>query len=442
MCNYNHELCQYDLRGMSKHEINQHYFEFVRNATKEEREEHGWDNTNTRALYKCRICGKEHFIKNTAFKNNLQICENNCNGNGYGRGTVIIGYNNLAITHPQLVKYFINKEDVYINTNGTTKKVETCCVHCNYKKEISISNLVRHGFGCNKCGDGISYPEKVIMNVLEILDIDFKFQFEFDDYKQQYRYDFYLTNSNTIIEVHGGQHYKDRTGYMRTYEEEHENDMIKYDIAVLHGYEYNKNYFVIDARYSNIEHMRNSIEQCKLFEKFDLSNIDWQDIDIQSQKSLKIEVCNYWKEQKTINKDLTTGDVAQYFNFDKTTIARYLKWGNENGFCDYDAKEESKIASSKTTNKRKKYWVSLGEAVYFINDKKEVVCRADSVEELSRLTGINAISLRRVLREKQPLKAGNRSTYDKKYKGYCVVLAEEYDLQFNRNSDSNNNKVA
>ena len=224
---------------------------------------------------------------------------------------------------------------------------------------------------------------------------------------------------------------------MKTYEEEHENDMYKYDLAVLHGYEYNKNYFVIDARESNIEWLKNNIEQCNLFEQFDLSNVDWQEIDIKSQKSLKIEVCKYWQENKEVNKDLTTVDVAKEFKVDKNTIVRYLKWGSENGFCNYDPKEETKIVSSRKTNKRKKYWVSLGEAVYFINDKKEIVCRADSVEELSRLTGINAISLRRVLREKQPLKAGNRSTYDKKYKGYCVVLAEEYDLQFNKeNSDS------
>ena len=434
MCNYNHELCQYDLRGMSKHEVNQHYFEFIRNATKEEREANGWDNKNTRGLYKCKICGREHFIKNATFKNSLQICENNCNGNGCGNGTVIIGYNNLMITHPQLVEYFMNKEDVYINTNGTKKKVEACCIHCGYKKEISITNLVRHGFGCNRCGDGISYPEKVMMNVLEDLDINFKFQFKFDDYKQQYRYDFHLIDLDTIIEVHGGQHYRSGYGYMKTYEEEHENDMYKYDLAILHGYECNRNYFVIDARESNIEWLKNNIEQCNLFEQFDLSNIDWQEIDVKSQKSLKIEICNYWREQKTINKDLTTTDVAQCFGVDKNTIVRYLKWGNENGFCKYDAKEEAKIANGKKTNKRKKYWVSLGEAVYFINDKKEVVCRAYSVEELSRLTGINATSLRRVLREKQPLKVGNHSTYDKKYKGYCVVLAEEYDLQFNRNS--------
>ena len=30
-----------DLRGLSRYEINQYYFEFVRNATKEEYEDHG-----------------------------------------------------------------------------------------------------------------------------------------------------------------------------------------------------------------------------------------------------------------------------------------------------------------------------------------------------------------------------------------------------------------
>ena len=430
MCNYNHELCQHDLRGLSKHEVNLNYFEFIRNASRKEREEHGWDSSHTRGLYKCKICGEEQFIKNTQFKNNLQICKNGCNGCKHSRTYIVIGYNNIATTHPQCVKYFVNIEDAYTYSYGSKNKVSMVCPDCGHEKVMFISNLIRHGLGCSHCGDGVSYPEKVVMNVLEESNINFKFQFQFDDYKQQYKYDFHLIDLDIIIEVHGGQHYNN-SSRGRSYEDEHENDLVKYDLAVLNGYEYNKNYFVIDARKSNIEWLKNSIEQCEFFKQFDLSSIDWQDIDIKSQKSLKIEVCKYWKEQKEINKDLTTTDVAQYFTFDKNTIRDYLKWGNENGFCKYDSKEETKMASSKKTNRREEYWESLGESVCFVDNKGEIVCRAYSVEELSRLTGIIATSLRRVLKEKQPLKAGNHSTYDKKYKGYCVVLADEYDAQNN-----------
>ena len=49
---------------------------------------------------------------------------------------------------------------------------------------------------------------------------------------------------------------------------------------------------------------------------------------------------------------------------------------------------------------------------------------------------------RRVI-DGNPLTYNGNTKFDPKYIGSYVVLAEEYDLQFNRNnSDSNNNKVA
>ena len=80
---------------------------------------------------------------------------------------------------------------------------------------------------------------------------------------------YFCGDYDIIIEVHGIQHYwylNVKTIYNRMNVngrngiEEHENDLIKYDLAVLHGYEYNKNYFVIDSRKSNIDYIRNSID--------------------------------------------------------------------------------------------------------------------------------------------------------------------------------------
>ena len=74
MFRHEHELCQCDLRGLSKEEVNEHYFEFIRNATKEEREANGWDCKSTRGLYKCRICGDINFyVKNDNINNKEKI---------------------------------------------------------------------------------------------------------------------------------------------------------------------------------------------------------------------------------------------------------------------------------------------------------------------------------------------------------------------------------
>lgn len=151
MCRECHELCQHDLRGLSKHEINLHYFEFIRNATREEREEHGWDSSNTRGLYKCKICGKEHFYKKTSFKVELKVCENHCNGFGECRGMVVVGFNNLAITDPSKIEMLVNKDDGYKFSRKSSTSVLIKCPTCGAIRESSVSNLVRSDGKCKSC---------------------------------------------------------------------------------------------------------------------------------------------------------------------------------------------------------------------------------------------------------------------------------------------------
>ena len=322
---------------------------------------------------------------------------------------VLKGYNDIATTHPQYVKYFVNIEDAYTHTYCSGDEVEMKCPICGAIKVMHIYTLVRQGFGCSKCGDGISYPEKVLTLLLDYLNIKFKKQLKFDGYK--FLYDFYLIDYDIIIEVHGGQHYNlHRQSNWRSYKEEHENDLIKYDIAVLNGYEYNKNYFVIDARESNIEWLINSINNCLFFQQFDLNSIDWKEFDKQAQKSRKVEACLYWKEQKEVDKDLTTIIMAEIFNVDRHSIKNWLAWGNENGLCKYNGKEESK---AKERRQSKFAYLIKPDGTKWYNE-------AMSQGELSRLTGISfsTISLRK--RDWKPLD-GHRANYDSKYIGSYII---------------------
>ena len=367
-------------------------------------------------------CGHEpHFITPNRYQrgNRCPYCYEETRGER--RSQAKKGVNDIATTHPHLIQYFINIEDAHKHTYGSDKKVMMKCPHCGLEKEKKIADLTIKGFACDKCGDGISYPEKVVINVLEKLNVNFKFQFEFDDYKKQYKYDFHLIDLDTIIEVHGIQHYQDgKRG--RSFEQEHENDIIKYDLAVLHGYEYNKNYFVIDARESNIEWLRNSIEQCDLFKKIDLSSVDWQEIDIQSQKSLKIEVCKYWNEKKKENSNFILSELISIFNVKRSTILNYLTWGNANGICTYDANHE-KILNME----RQKIYVYLLDT-----NKNKIFENKMCLKEMQEITGINSSTLKRCL-EKQVCLSGGRGhcKYDSKYIGCSVILATD------ENSDSN-----
>ena len=341
---------------------------------------------------------------------------NACNCPYCSNHRVLKGYNDIATTHPQYIKYFVNIEDAYTHTYGSNDKVEMKCPHCGTIKVMSIRMLILQGFGCPKCGDGISYAEKVLTLLLDSLNIKFKKQLKFNGHK--FLYDFYLIDYDIIIEVHGGQHYNlHRQSNWKSYEEEHENDLIKYDIVVLNGYEYNKNYFIIDARESNIEWLRNSINHCLFFQQFDLNNIDWKELDIEAQKSLKVEVCLYWKEQKESDKDLTTVIMAEMFNVCRNTIINWLTWGNESGLCIYNGEEESKA------NKRRQT-----KFVYFIKPNgTKWYEEAMSQNELAKLTGITlqTISYRRTNSEPLGSKGANNTKYDSKYIGSYIVEEDE-----------------
>lgn len=363
-------------------------------------------NNSTKVRIHYGRCGHTHpkgeGVTPTNYKN-----ERGC---GICRGNIIIkGINNLATTHPQYVKYFVNIEDVYTHTYASHDEVEMKCPECGTIKVMRIDTLIRKGFGCSKCSDGISYPEKVLALLLDCLNIKFKKQLKFNSYK--YLYDFYLIDYNIIIEVHGEQHYKNNS--WKSYKEEHENDLIKYDIAVLNDYEYNKNYFVIDARESNIEWLRNSINNCLFFQQFDLNNIDWKEIDKQAQKSKKVEVCLYWKEQKEINKDLTTIIMAEIFGVNNSTIYEWLNWGSENGLCIYSGKEERKA----DLRRRSKF-------VYLIKqDGTKWHDKPMSQGELARLTGINKSTIARCKKDNKPLsnKRPHNTQYNPKYIGSYIV---------------------
>ena len=312
--------------------------------------------------YKCNKCGfdcGEHFDKFKSFKINKYIMEydlNNKKGCSCCSNNITVkGINDIYTTHPDLVKYFVNKEDAYKYTAKSNQKVLCKCLQCGYEKEMIIYNLYGNGFSCPKCSDGISYPEKVMYNLLKQLNMDFMTQYSKTNAKWcgKNRYDFYfeLNNEEYIIETHGEQHYRNTTKFERTLEEEQENDKNKMELAISNGIK-PQNYIVIDCRYSELEFIKNNILHSKLNEIFNLNGIDWIKIGQDSEKSLVKEVCDYWHLHNEINNEgLTTTEVGKIFNICKHTTRSYLKKGTKFGWCNYNSKEE--IKSNNIKNKIK-----------------------------------------------------------------------------------------
>ena len=186
-------------------------------------------------------------------------------------------------------------DDCYNIAPFSSKKFYFKCFDCGMisDKRIKLSDIVIRGYSCKYCSDGISIPEKFIINILKQLKIEFKTQLNKSDFKWcgYFRYDFYLPKYNIIIEANGMQHYEECTLTARTLEQEQWNDLFKYKCAKSHV----NNYIVIDCRYSELKWLKENIIK-ELSDYFDLSSIDWELAWEESQNSLCVKVWELYEE--------------------------------------------------------------------------------------------------------------------------------------------------
>ena len=377
-------------------------------------------NNSTKVRIRYGKCGHEHTEEEGVTPNKYKIGRS-C---GICCGKIVVkGINDIATTHPQYIKYFINIKDAYTHTYASHDKVEMKCPICGTIKVMIIKNLTSHGFGCIKCGDGVSYSEKLMALVLEKLGVEFTRQVTYNNGK--HRYDFYIELWKVIYETHGIQHYE---GWCHNKEDllwqEANDENKRYNAIHFLGVK-NEDYHEIDCRYSTLEWCRPNIEKAlsKYIDASILTDEDWKEFDRQAQKSLKVEACLYWKEQKEANEDLTITIMANIFNVSKDAIRNWLKWGNESGLCTYSGEEERKA------NKRR-----ISKFVYLIKPNvTKWYDEATSQKELARLTGITRTAIGNRLKDGKPLgsKGAYNVKYDSKYIGSYVVeedKLEEFSL--------------
>lgn len=260
--------------------------------------------------------------------------------------------NCIAITDPWMMKYFKNKEDAYVHSYGSHDIIKVQCPNCGKEKEMIINNIYnRKGIAC-MCNN-TSYPEKIIISMLDQLNIKYTKEYK-PLWSNNKRYDFYLENYNCIIECHGGQHYNENgfnTCGGRTLKEEERNDNLKKYLAEQNGF----TYIELDCRKSELEWIKQSILNSELSGIIDLNNVDWLICEEFAIKNKIEEVCNYWKEHNEINNEgLTTEDIGKAFNLSRGIIIKFLNIGNNLKMCNYNGKEEMRKNGNKNSVHSKK----------------------------------------------------------------------------------------
>lgn len=287
--------------------------------------------------YVCQQCGfdcrnggyidgvftEEHWVKEESINNNVQCA---C-----CRAAIVVpGINDIATTHPDIVKFFVDKTLASRYPKGSNQQVMTECPNCGlvHTSTRSINNLTYSGPPeCVRCGDTISYPEKFMYFLLKQLDIDFCFHKTFswsknvenvnDKLSGKKTYDFYIPQFNAIIETHGIQHYEKCNFTYRTLEEEQENDLIKQDLAIRNGILY----IVIDCRKSTKQWISQNVICSKLNDLVDLDAVDWDVVHNDTLTGLKLSIIN----DKKSNPQKLLSELSQEYGVDTSTIRRWLR---------------------------------------------------------------------------------------------------------------------
>lgn len=254
-------------------------------------------------------------------------------------------------TNPEQSKLLENPEDGYKYTQRSNKKINWICPDCgNHILNKNPNEVFRRGLSCNKCSDGVSYPEKFISSLLNQLTVSYEKEKSFDWAKNK-RYDFYTAFNGTIIEVHGMQHYgrgfQSISKRARNLNIEKDSDDYKKESAMSNNIE---KYIVIDARYSELEWIKKSVLESELpaLLNFNENDIDWLKCHLDSMTSNKHLACELWKITNNVSSIMNELKVS------RPTVISWLKDGKLCGWCNYDAKEETSKAGKANGGSLKK----------------------------------------------------------------------------------------
>lgn len=250
-----------------------------------------------------------------------------CSGN-----SVLIGFNDLWTTRPDVARMLENPEYGYKHSKGSNASVAFVCPQCGNVAEKPIIDVCNQGLGCQICSDGISYPNKFIRQVLTQLKIDFIPEYN-PDWAKPRRYDCYFEycGNKYIVEMDGRQHFYNAFS-QEVLEETKSNDEFKTSLATQNGIDVIR----IDCIKSDCDYIKDNILSSKLNNILDFSNINWDLCDKSARKSLVKEVCELYMSGMT-----NLNDICNLSHLCICTVRNYLKIGSRCGLCNYDPQEAS-----------------------------------------------------------------------------------------------------
>ena len=322
---------------MQKQLTHEEYIERLMIANKNISIKECYINSGTPVQHQCKICKHVWFARprDVLRGHGCPVCSGNVIGSAPEYRNSI-----WASEYKEYFSNFLTEEQMKSYMPHSSIRIDAKCPNCGLYKNIMISNLYRYGIGC-MCQDGVSFPNKFVSNVISQLKINMKTEYA-PSWAQKRKYDIYLPDYKLIIENHGGQHYFNTGIYhvSRTLEEEQQNDLLKYNLALKNGV---TNYVVLDCRNSSKDWIKTSIMNSVLpaILHFKEEDIDWDCALLYAMTSLVKTSANLF------NEGYHTKDISNIIGSHRSTVCRWLKVATQLGLCDYRPEDETTFANSK-----------------------------------------------------------------------------------------------
>lgn len=246
--------------------------------------------------------------------------------------------NDLLSTHSWVEKFLYDKLDGTKYTAGSNKIIKTVCPICGTIQDKRINKIVKNGFQCVTCSDNISYPNKLMYEILMQLEIDFEREKVFD-WSDKKRYDFYIPSCNCIIEMNGSQHYQ--IGFNTNLAKTQSNDIYKKQLAIHEGLI--EHYIEVDCIYSDCQYIYNNLCKNNLLKSIGIENINIINCDkkVREYSSIYKLVADLW------NDGMTTTEIGKRLKYSKNTIGKILKQSQRIGLVNYEPRKDQNKKTKK-----------------------------------------------------------------------------------------------
>lgn len=282
------------------------------------------------------------------------------------RRKVFVGETDAWTERPDVAKLLLNPEDGYKYFATGSQYLDFVCPNCKSIIKHNINIVSRYGLYCSHCGDGMSFGEKFVNELLKQLKVEFVFN-KATQWSDNKRYDFIIKSMSLIIEVHGAQHYHTAFSFKhslrksKSLEEEQANDVYKKSLAINNGI---KHYVELDCRNSDYKFVKQSVLESELSKLYDLSNIDWGKCFEATGISNVKRCADLWNGGMK-----NTKEISEEISMDRTSVIEYLKKAKTLGLCDYDTHYDKMI--------------SLSNVVKIWNEQTKNIKEISSILELS-----------------------------------------------------------